>query len=90
MSYVATINTPGYLPHAEPAEFDTPAEAWQYLADDRREHEDSEGDGNYSETVDELDAKAAAGAGPGVVYGNTPGYTGVGADLGFAYEVQQT
>lgn len=33
--YVATINTPGYLPDVEPATFDTPEQAWSYLADER-------------------------------------------------------
>lgn len=36
MPYVATMNTPGYLPMAdEPDIFDTPAEAWEFLAGER-------------------------------------------------------
>lgn len=36
MPYVATINTPGYLPtDDEPAAFETPAEAWWYLYHER-------------------------------------------------------
>ena len=39
--YVATINTPGYLPtDDEPAVFDTAQEAWEYLADERERAED--------------------------------------------------
>lgn len=59
--YVATINVPGYLPEGEPAEFDTPAEAWDYLAEERERgedaHEDWEGDtglGEYSSTLSTL------------------------------------
>lgn len=34
--YVATINVPGYLPmDDDPPVFDTAAEAWQYLMDER-------------------------------------------------------
>jgi hypothetical protein len=40
MKYVAIINTPGYLPEAEPAVFDTPQEAWSHLADERQRHEE--------------------------------------------------
>lgn len=33
--FVAIVNTPGYLPQDdEPATFDTPREAWQYLRDE--------------------------------------------------------
>ena len=40
--YVATINTPGYLPmDDEPPVFDTAAEAWEYLAQEREHAEDS-------------------------------------------------
>lgn len=61
-TFVATINTPGYLPQAdEPATFDTAAAAWAYLADERARDEDGACldtvylDGN-SETYDELAA----------------------------------
>jgi hypothetical protein len=88
MKYVATINTPGYLPEGDAVVFDTAAEAWSYLADELRRTEDDmfeEGDDDaFSETVDELDAKAQAGSGEGVVYGDTPGYKG-DHDLGKAY-----
>lgn len=64
MGYVATINIPGYLPQDdEPPVFDTPAEAWQYLADERERGEDSayvEGDSEeYSATYTNLKAIAA-------------------------------
>jgi hypothetical protein len=40
MKYVATIHVPGYLPmDDDPPTFDTPAEAWQYLADEREHGE---------------------------------------------------
>jgi|SRR3954464_12441240 hypothetical protein len=99
MKYVAIINTPGYVPESEPVEFDTPAEAWEHLAEDRREHEDSVAlkfSDDYSETVDDLDAKATAALdvnrmgwdGTGSVSGSTPGYQGE-HDLGLVYEVQE-
>lgn len=91
--YVASVNTPGYLPESDALVFDTATEAWSYLADDRREAEDmlADGEGEYTETVAELDARAAATAesehlGPGVVYGGSPGYQGK-HDLGLAYVV---
>jgi len=101
--YVATINTPGYLPEAEPAEFDTAAEAWEYLAGERRNAEDeteavAQG---YSATYNTLDMLATsldwstcenAGIDPlsetGTVYGPTPGYEG-DHDLGLAYTVTE-
>lgn len=98
MKYVATINVPGYLPtDDDPPVFDTPAEAWQYLADERRRGEDDSGDGVYSETVRELDTLASTagvtckcnGCSLGTVYGDTPGYEG-DHDLGLAYSVSET
>jgi len=94
MSYVATINVPGYLPEGEPAEFDTAAEAWAYL-EGERECRESEvtNDSTFvaSECLSELRriAEAAQWAQPvsdgtGTVYGNTPGYDGT-HDLGLAY-----
>lgn len=59
--YVATINTPGYLPEGDPAEFDTAREAWSYLAEERERAEDDHPDwspedavGEYSETLQTL------------------------------------
>jgi hypothetical protein len=102
MSYVATVNVPGYLPmDDEPPVFDTPGAAWGYLATERRDAEDNaeaadpngadvtETSSYYSETVDQLDANESAGAGPGTVYGDTPGYDG-DHDLGLAYCVTET
>ena len=104
MNYVAIINTPGYLPDSTepPPEFDTCAEAWEYLAQERRSAEDemnppAQYDNPYSETVDELWARYQTASGrpipepevkPGVVTGPTPGYDG-DHDLGVAYEVQE-
>lgn len=81
MSYLATINVPGYLPDNvdddSAAVFDTAAEAWQYLADERARAEDDSpewadhecdfpGDCDYSETFGEL-AHRARWAGSGLV-----------------------
>ena len=42
MRYLATINTPGYLPmDDDPPVFDTAQEAWAYLAEERKVAEDS-------------------------------------------------
>jgi len=54
--YVATINTPGYLPQDDdPPTFDTVHEAWHYLAEERERHEDEqeqdEGSSSYSDTA---------------------------------------
>lgn len=103
MLYEATVNTPGYLPEAdEPALFETVREAWEYLADERREAEDAAWEADletaegYSATVNTLEQfsrgqfEPSLGAsdddGTGVVYGTTPGYDG-DHDLGKAYSV---
>jgi hypothetical protein len=89
MPYLATQNIPGYLPQDdEPPVFDTPGEAWSYLAGERRDSEDFTDGEDYSETVDKLDAYASAGHGEDTVYGDTPGYDG-DHDLGLAYCVTQ-
>jgi hypothetical protein len=86
MPYLATENVPGYLPQDDdPPVFGTPAEAWEYLAGERRRGEDDTPGDVYSDTVDELEA-AAASLGEGTVYGATPGYDG-DHDLGLAYSV---
>lgn len=48
--YMATINTPGYLPEDDdPPVFDTASEAWTWLADERQTWEiDMEPDEHYS------------------------------------------
>jgi hypothetical protein len=51
-SYVAITNTPGYLPESDPVEFDTAAEAWQYLADERERWENEASDGCNDEVCD--------------------------------------
>jgi len=41
MPYLATVNTPGYMPwDDDPPVFDTAQEAWNYLADHRTRAED--------------------------------------------------
>jgi hypothetical protein len=93
--YLAFINIPGYLPEGDALVFDTPGEAWAWLADERKEAEESAyepgDDEDYTETVHALieRANAAEGSelyGPGTVYGETPGYDG-SHDLGRAYSV---
>jgi hypothetical protein len=54
--YVATINTPGYMPQDDdPPTFDTVHEAWHWLAEERERHEDeqeqAEGSSSYSDTA---------------------------------------
>lgn len=95
--YLATINTPGYVPESDPTSHGTPREAWAYLADWRECREDeADTDEPYSVTVAVL-RRLAAGfdvdGDPatddefiGAVYGPTPGYTG-DHDLGIAYVV---
>lgn len=81
--FQATINTPGYLPwQDEPELFENSADAWEYLASERKFQEDD----SYSETTELLDRYAAEGHGEDTVYGDTPGYEGC-HDLGLAYSV---
>lgn len=92
MTYVATVNVPGYLPmDDDPPTFDVVRDAWDYLVQERRDAEDEAVDSEtgvpYSETVDALDARAQAGV-VGTVYGDTPGYDG-SHDLGLAYCVSE-
>lgn len=65
--YVAIINTPGYLPDSDspPPTFDTVREAWEYLADERKQHEDDHAESiadaipaGYSSTVNILERLA--------------------------------
>ena len=104
--YVATINVPGYLPDMadEPPTFETAAEGWAYLRDERERAEDGTGDyaelvgggDAYSDTRDTLDDRSIwASSGlvcdfeaVGTVYGPTPGYRG-DHDLGVAYSVTE-
>lgn len=99
MPYLATINTPGYLPwDDEPPTFEASREAWGYLLDQRREAEDDAimaglgtGEG-YSATLNQIeramedDPDYVDWEGAGTVYGTTPGYDG-DHDLGLAYSV---
>ena len=98
--YIATINVPGYLPmDDDPPVFDTPGEAWEYLADERRDGEEQAfepgDDPGFSATVNILEsladgtlsfAEVGDGDGTGSVTGLTPGYDG-DHDLGLAYTV---
>lgn len=100
MGFMATVNTPGYLPEEDdPPVFDTPQEAWAHHANAREGWEDDMSDDpEYSETVMYL--RYAAGEeveygsphedyplsadGTGTIYGSTPGYDRA-HDLGVAY-----
>lgn len=99
--FTAVINVPGYLSEQdEPVTFDTAREAWEYLAGEREraeEGEDSEQDGEDSDTLTRLRMAAGTGVaaaemtypdGTGVIYGDTPG--GRMHDLGVAYSVIKT
>ena len=98
MTYVATINIPGYLPmDDDPPVFDTAVEAWEYLANIRREFEDSAelpGD-SYSDTVLALEANSMRMKADGTPYqftGTVYGPSVLGEndphDLGYAYSVE--
>lgn len=94
--YIAHINIPGYSPMAdEPAEFETAQEAWEYLADERREAEESfelveDGANDKDEESPTLQRLVSYMRHEkpvcDVVYGPTPGYDG-DHDLGLAYSV---
>lgn len=91
MQYIATINTPGYLPDSdEPAlSFSTPREAWEHLADEREEAFDqAEVDpaGDSALTLMGQIILGQVNAEVGTVTGTTPGYDG-DHDLGLAYTV---
>jgi hypothetical protein len=98
VKYLATINTPGYLPQDDdPPVFDTAAEAWAYLADERERDEDDSADDSaadwpYTATLAELHDAAGhnnpPSMGEGTIYGSTPGYDG-SHDLGLAYSVSE-
>lgn len=70
MLFTATINTPGYLPEGddEPPVFASARAAWDYLADERREAEDSSVDididdfQGYSATLNQLEERARGNA----------------------------
>ncbi|GAA4201721.1 hypothetical protein [Actinocatenispora rupis] len=98
--FLATIHTPGCRPvDDDPPVFDTPQQAWAWLAEQRQQAEDDavvllddEGDTCYSTTLQELAGLAAISApdaawdGTGSVRGDTPG-DGGSHDLGLVYEV---
>lgn len=90
MQYQAIYNSVGYLSEQDEIPlFDTAAEAWGYLAQERRDHEDGEEvDSGHSIIVQELERRAAISDSPlGVVLGDTPGYTGA-HDIPIVYEVR--
>jgi len=96
--FVATINTPGYLPEAEPMVFDTALEAWDYLLGERRDAEDDAEVDGYSATHNTIESIVAGNLDPadagldpmdmtGSIQGNTPGRECYN-DLGMAYNVE--
>lgn len=83
--YLATINTPGYLPEAEPAYFDTAAEAWDHLWDEHtRACEDAERDVSIHASTSFSDVRHQGTTDALVL--PTPGYDG-DHDLGVTYTV---
>lgn len=88
MAYIAIINVPGYLPMAdEPAEFETIAEGWAYLAEERLRGEHESEEFGESATATELRRRSEEDEPKcDAVYGPTPGYDG-GHDLGLVYSV---
>lgn len=95
-SYVALINIPGYLPmDDEPPTFESSAEAWGYLAEERQRSDDAwvpddpsdpDGPASLDECSLTLERYERDSHGVGTVYGPTPGYDG-DHDLGLAYSV---
>lgn len=83
MQYIATINTPGYLPDSgDIAVFDTATEAWEYLWDERNRHieetydGEADPDGNpwgEDECLDILSANVSCASG---MHANTEPYPG--------------
>ena len=79
MPYAAIVNTPGYMPDGteEPATFDTPREAWQYLVSEVDRAWDDYPEDTNGACVDahtqmhNLDQNLT-----GTVYAPTPGYEG--------------
>jgi hypothetical protein len=92
MRYLATMNTPGYLPWSDdpPPVFGTPTEAWKYLAEEWERAWDAVGpdDPDEESDYDELSAYADSDHGPDTLILPTPGYDGQ-HDLGVAYSVFQ-
>lgn len=99
-TYLATINTPGYLPwDDDPPTFEDAKAAWEYLLDHRRNAEDDdEHAAGYSSTKNTLECLARGDlwedmldplTGEGSVHGDTPGYDG-DHDLGLIYSVTIT
>jgi len=93
--WTATVNTPGYLPMAdEPAVFDDPVAAWDYLVSEREADEDGLAVGqDYSDDYYRLadmarDVQRGLVSTPaGTVYLSTPGSDSP-HDLGLAYSVE--
>lgn len=88
--YVAYQNVPGYLPDTadDHPHFDTAQEAWQYLADERAGTEDLaelDRDTEYLRRLKVMSHKPDAST--GMIRATTPGYDGVGPDLGIEYTV---
>lgn len=86
--YLATMNTPGYLPWSDDRMlFDTVQAAWEYLEAQRNEQwNDTESQGpDYDPVMGNMGILGKYGD-CGTVYGSTPGNDG-SHDLGIAYTV---
>jgi hypothetical protein len=94
--FIATVNTPGYLPEGEPGYFTSATEAWDWLRGERYDAlDDAEVDPDTDATVATLrslsdgllwDELGEEVSGAGSVGGTTPGYDG-DHDLGVVYSV---
>jgi hypothetical protein len=73
--YMATVNTPGYLPmDDDPPVFDTASEAWAHHANAREGHEgDMSDDSEYSDVVMSLRYAAGPTFYPDTAPGTEPG-----------------
>lgn len=83
--YLATINTPGYLPDInddDPPMFETAQEAWAWLADERQREEDQYD--SYPEYTDTYEVMRRLGEGeqPGIASEDVIGDDGVGTVYG--------
>lgn len=85
--YIATINTPGYLPaYTEPAVFLNADDAWNYLEDEYARMVDESYDGVYEDAVDALeDMKVTVRDGVGTI--QVPSPVELIHDLGYSLTV---
>ena len=88
LPYVATVNTPGYLPISDDVfAFATAREAWQYLLGELERTWDAYPDDENGACIEaHTQLHGIDQSQPGTIYAPTPGYEGE-HDLGVAYSV---